>query len=306
MIEVRNLTKAFGDFAAVNDISFTIGDQAGIVGLLGPNGAGKTTTMRLLTGYLTPTSGEVRINGLSPRDEETLVELKRSVGYLPETTPLYPEMLVSEYLQFMGQARGMSEEQLESSAVEMIEKLSLGSHLYTPIALLSKGFRQRTALAGALIHRPRVVILDEPTSGLDPNQILEIRELLREIGRSAILILSTHILQEVEDVCERVIIINRGRITADAKTSALKKRTAYSVVVRGQGVERRLSGLPVVSACRPVPAPGLPEGYQRYECELNADSPEVVFGELARSGWEVREFTPVAQSLQEVFRELTH
>ena len=304
MIEVRNLTKAFGDFAAVNDVSFQIGDGAGIVGLLGPNGAGKTTTMRLLTGYLSPTSGVVSINGLSPQQEETRVELKRSIGYLAESTPLYPEMLVSEYLQFMGQVRGMTEDDLESSAREMIEQLSLGSHLYTPIALLSKGFRQRTALAGALIHRPKVVILDEPTSGLDPNQIAEIRTLLVELGRRTTLILSTHILQEVEDVCERVIIMNRGKITADAKTSTLRRRTAYTIVARGPDVDTRLKASRLVTSVL-VSRENLPEGFARLECELAEDTPEKLFAEVAGFGWDVREFSPLAQSLQEVFRELT-
>ena len=306
MIEVRNLTKAFGDFTAVNSVSFTIGAEAGIIGLLGPNGAGKTTTMRLLTGYLTPSSGSVSINGLSPQEEDTRVEMKRTIGYLPETTPLYPEMLVSEYLQFMGRVRGMTEDALESSAREMIEKLSLGSHLYTPIALLSKGFRQRTALAGALVHRPKVVILDEPTSGLDPNQIVEIRGLLRELGKEATLILSTHILQEVEDVCERVIIMNRGQITADAKMSALRRRTAYAIVARGMELQSRLKASRLVASVHVAARGEEPEGFVRLECELAEDAPERLFAEVAAFGWEIREFTPLAQSLQQVFRELTH
>lgn len=305
MIEVKNLTKAFGDFTAVSDVSFSIPEQSGIVGLLGPNGAGKTTTMRLLTGYLTPTSGEITINGRSHHNERELVELKREIGYLPETTPLYPEMLVSEYLQFMGQVRGMSDADLETSAIEMIEQLSLGSHLYTPIGLLSKGFRQRTALAGALIHRPKLIILDEPTSGLDPNQILEIRDLLRELGKRATVILSTHILQEVEDVCGRVIIINRGRISADAPTSILRGKAAYVLVAKGENLAKALAAMPLVSECRHVPDVKLTDGYARFECQLSTDNPEQLFAEIAKTGWQVREFAPLSRSLQEVFQELT-
>ncbi len=305
MIEAKNLTRRYGDFTAVRDVSFSIKSKSGITALLGPNGAGKTTTLRILTGYLKPTSGEISINGMSPADEAELVEMKKQMGYLAETTPLYPEMLVSEYLEFIGKVRGLDGERLEKSAVEMIDKLELGSHFYTPIGLLSKGFRQRVGLAGALIHKPEIIILDEPTSGLDPNQISQIRALIQELGKDSTLILSTHILQEVEDICERVIIINRGSIVADQPMSELRDSHSCVLAARGDGIETKLNALDLVKNCRREPAPGHPDGYGLYICELNENAPEKLFARIADAGWEVREFAPLSRSLEDIFRELT-
>jgi len=306
MIEVKNLTKSFGDFSAVRDVSFKIEKKSGITALLGPNGAGKTTTLRLLTGYLKPTSGQVSVAGLSPQDEDGLVELKRKVGYLPETSPLYPEMLVSEYLAFVGQVRGLFGDALEKAGEEMIEKLELGSHLYSPIGILSKGFRQRVALAGSLIHKPEIIILDEPTSGLDPNQISQIRGLIRDLGKQSILILSTHILQEVQDICNRVIIINRGRIVADDATETLTGSSTYAIVAKGKDVAEKLKSFSIVKSSHEQKSGELPEGYRRFVCDLKTDEPQKLFSEISASGWEVREFSPVSRSLQEIFQELTH
>ena len=306
MIEVEKLTKSFGDFTAVRDLTISIKKKSGITALLGPNGAGKTTTLRLLTGFLKPTSGSITINDWSVTSEEELIEIKKRIGYLPETSPLYPEMLVSEFLQFIGQVRGLFGDELEKAAREMIDRLELGSHLYTPIGILSKGFRQRTALAGALIHKPSVIILDEPTSGLDPNQISKIRGLIREMGSDAVLILSTHILQEVEDICERVIIINMGKIVADASISSLQKAHSCGVVVRGKDVMSKLESFSIVRSCTKTEQTGLPEGFQKYICELHDNSPEKLFAEVAASGWEVRELAPSTRSLEDIFSELTN
>ena len=312
MIEVKHLSKRFGDFTAVDDITFSIGERSGITGLLGPNGAGKTTTMRLLTGYLQPSSGEIRMNGLSPEEEEARVEIKRNIGYLPETSPLYPEMLVSEFLEFMGRARGLAGARLETAGRNMVDLLELGSHFYTPIGILSKGFRQRVALAGVLIHDPRIIILDEPTSGLDPNQIAHIRTLLRELSRDRTLILSTHILQEVEDICERVIIISRGRITADASAAVLKGDVlSYNLVARGGRekpgeMARKLEALPFLQSCEALEGePAGAPGYHRFSCVLTEDSPEKLFSWISQTGWEARELSPVSRTLHDFFQEST-
>ncbi len=304
MIEVKEVSRSFGDFTAVRGVSFTVDKKSGITGLLGPNGAGKTTTMRMITGYLRPTSGDILVDGQSVRDEEQLQSIKRRIGYLPETTPLYPEMLVSEFLRFMGEVRGVSGAELEKSAEEMVERLDLGSHLYSPIGILSKGFRQRVALAGTLIHHPEVIILDEPTSGLDPNQISEIRALIQELGKTATLILSTHILQEVEELCSRVIIVNRGRVVADETTAILKSAHACSVVARGADVEKKLSSISIVKSVAKGEAHR--DGFFQYICEVREDAPEKLFAELSGKSLEVREFAPIARSLQSVFEELTN
>ena len=304
MIEVKALSKNYGDFPALQNANFTIGRRNGITALLGPNGAGKTTTLRLLTGYLQATSGRVYINN-QVMNATNHVAIKRKIGYLPETTPLYPEMLVSEYIGFMGRARGLSEEKLEEVGHEMIDLLELGSHLYTPITLLSKGFRQRVALAATLIHKPDYIILDEPTSGLDPNQIQHIRKLIRKLGEKHILILSTHILQEVEDICDRVIILSRGQVVADESASALRSAQAYRIIVKGSNVEKSLGECAIVKNCRSETVSSATAGYGLYVCELKEDKPEALFAHIKKESWELRELAPVARSLQEVFHELT-
>jgi len=224
-----------------------------------------------------------------------------------------PILLVSEYLEFMGRVRGLSGNHLEKRARMMVEQLELGSHLFSPIGILSKGFRQRAALAATLIHDPEVIILDEPTSGLDPNQIQHIRSLIREIGKRSTLILSTHILQEVEDICDRVIIVSRGRIAADERTSELRTtRASCRVAARSDAghaaVQKKLGECNLVQSVeeRSDAEAGLPEGYGVFVCRLSEDSPEKLFAFVAEQGWEVREVAPLTRSLQEIFHELTH
>lgn len=304
MIEFKGITKNFGDFTAVDHMSFSIDTSSGVTALLGPNGAGKSTTMRLMTGYLQADAGEAYIDGLSLSDPEHLVEIKKRIGYLPESSPLYPEMLVAEYLEFIGRLRGMREDHLQSRMDEMIDVLELSSHLFSPIGILSKGFRQRVALAGSLIHDPDLVILDEPTSGLDPNQITHIRELILKLGKTKTMLLSTHILQEVEDICERVIIINRGKIVADTTTRDLKEESmACLITVRGDGVPDKLNSLSMVRSVHPSTQHN--DGFVDYTCEMTENSPEKLFAEVASSGLVVRQFAPVSRSLREIFSELT-
>lgn len=297
MIKVQGLRKRFGTFEAVSDIGFNINEESGIIGLLGPNGAGKTTTMRLLTGYLMPDSGNIEINGISS-SEETLTEIKRMIGYLPESTAVYPEMLVSEFLAFMGKARGLNDEDLESAARKMLDQLDLGSHFYSPLGILSKGFRQRAGIAGALIHNPSIIILDEPTSGLDPNQISQIRDLIRNLGKDKIVILSTHILQEVEDLCERVIIINGGKIVADQPTGELRSAEGLELIATGNSIETSLRNLDGVQSVTFI------ESEDRYLIRGSISS-EKLYDYLKTTDWKVRSFGPLSDALESVFKQLT-
>ncbi len=224
-IEVSHLTKFYGEQAAVNDISFSVG-KGEIVGFLGPNGAGKSTTMKIITGFIPSTSGEVKVCGI-PVDIDSL-ETRRKIGYLPENNPLYLDMYVREYLEFVGKIYHVSN--LKKRVDEMIQQVGLEVEQNKKIGMLSKGYRQRVGLAQAIIHDPEVLILDEPTSGLDPNQLVEIRELIRQIGKSKTVMLSTHIMQEVEAICDRVIIIKTGKIVADNTASELQYEEDHQVV----------------------------------------------------------------------------
>jgi ABC-2 type transport system ATP-binding protein len=224
-IEVSNLTKFYGEQAAVNDISFSV-KKGEIVGFLGPNGAGKSTTMKIITGFIPSTSGEVKVCGI-PVDIDSL-ETRKKIGYLPENNPLYLDMYVREYLEFVGKIYHVPN--LKKRVDEMIHQVGLEVEQNKKIGMLSKGYRQRVGLAQAIIHDPEVLILDEPTSGLDPNQLVEIRELIRQIGKSKTVMLSTHIMQEVEAICDRVIIIKTGKIVADNTASELQYEEDHQVV----------------------------------------------------------------------------
>jgi len=217
MIVVENISKNYGTQKALNNISFSV--QAGeVVGLLGTNGAGKSTLMKILTGYLSPTFGSAKINNFDVVKQS--LEVRRIIGYLPENNPLYNELFVKEYLQFIGNLHGLGNK-LRKRIDEVIEQTGITAEQHKKIGQLSKGYRQRVGLAQALLHEPSVLILDEPTTGLDPNQILEIRQLITELGRERIVFFSTHILQEVEAVCNRIIIINKGEIVADTSSQAI-------------------------------------------------------------------------------------
>ena len=219
-ISVNQLTKSYGSQTAVNNISFSL-QKGQILGFLGPNGAGKSTTMKILSGYISPTSGSASLD-----DEPITVDAlsaKRKIGYLPEHNPLYLDMYVSEYLIFVGELYGLKGDFLKARVLEVIEMVGLKPEKHKKIEQLSKGYRQRVGLAQALIHDPEVLILDEPTTGLDPNQLVEIRKLIKSVGQNKTIILSTHIMQEVEAICDRVIIINKGNLVADDTLVNLKK-----------------------------------------------------------------------------------
>lgn len=219
-IKIQNLSKVYGTQRAVDDISFEV-TKGEIVGFLGPNGAGKSTTMKILTGYVPATDGSAEINGFDVKISP--MQVKSSIGYLPEHNPLYLDMYVREFLEFTGSLYGLKGKTLQIKVAETIEIVGLGLEKHKKIGQLSKGYRQRVGLAQALIHNPDVLILDEPTTGLDPNQLVEIRDLIKSVGKNKTVIFSTHIMQEVEAICDRVVIINRGKIVANGTLSELKQ-----------------------------------------------------------------------------------
>ena len=221
-VEIQNLYKHYGEQEAVSDVSFSVPDGQ-ITAFLGPNGAGKSTTMKIITGYIPASSGEVKVCDLVVSTEN--LETQKKIGYLPEHNPLYDEMYVREYLEFVGGIYKLSD--ISSKVNDVIDRVGLGLEKHKKIGALSKGYRQRVGLAQAIIHDPQVLILDEPTSGLDPNQLVEIRSLIKNIGKEKTVILSTHIMQEVEAICDRIIIINRGKIVADKLIGELKNLEDY-------------------------------------------------------------------------------
>ncbi len=305
MIEVQNLTKSYPTQTAVADVSFSV-KEGEIVGFLGPNGAGKTTTMRVLTGFLPPTSGTARIAGSDVLTHSK--EARASLGYLPESAALYPEMRVREFLAYRARLEGIARGDVRRRVTEAIGHCLLEEVADRKIDNLSKGYRQRTALAGALVHQPPVLILDEPTVGLDPMQIIKIREMIRALGRERAVLLSTHILPEVDAVCDRVLIIDRGRIVAEGTPQELRTRLAGTPIVRAAfkgtvAAREALRALPgVVSA---EEEPGGEETRVRLECAPGADPSEEIFHLAVARGWVLRQLARESPSLEDVFVRLT-
>jgi len=308
MIRVRNLWKRFGETVAVRDVSFDV-RRGEVLGFLGPNAAGKTTTMRILTCYLSADSGEAEVAGYDVFDKP--LEVRRRVGYLPESAPLYMDMGVIECLEFVSELRGIEASQRRGRIQRMIETCGLEEVVQRGIGQLSKGFRQRVGLALTLIHDPDILVLDEPTSGLDPNQIVEIRELIRRIGREKTVILSTHILPEVQVTCDRVIIIDRGQLVASGTPEELASQrgggASVYVEVRGpqEEIEAGLRGLPGVTAL------SWKEGerpeWQRYTLKTSDGQTltEEIFQLAVRQNWVLSELRKEKASLEEVFAALT-
>ena len=301
MIRVEGLTKDYGFRRAIDNLTFDA-QKGEIVGFLGPNGAGKTTTMRILCGFMPPTSGKAEVAGHDVIEES--LEVRRKVGYVPETVPLYPDMTVFEYLKFMADLRRLPD--AENRVDEILEKLSLVDRAEGYIGNLSKGLRQRVGLAQALVHNPEVLILDEPTIGLDPAQIIEVRHLIRELGREHTVLLSTHILSEAQQVCNRVMIINKGRIVAEDTPEMLQARLAGAqrVIVRVSGDSDGLD-----SVIRKVPGVTqvgkIEDGKIEFETEPGRDpSPEVARA-IVNAGYSLLEFRPVGMSLEDIFLQLT-
>lgn len=302
-IHIQNLTKKYGQQTAVDQISLTV--QPGeIVGFLGPNGAGKSTTMKIATGYLPPTDGTVEVNGFDVRTQP--MEVRRSVGYLPEHNPLYVDLYVKEYLRFAGSLHGLTGPELSQRTTDMIELVGLGREQHKRIGQLSKGYRQRVGLAQALLHNPPVLILDEPTTGLDPNQLAEIRQVIREAGRDKTVLFSTHIMQEVEALCDRVVIINRGQIVADGPLTQLRSASAgvgVVVVAEFEGDLANadvLTGIPGVERVEP-----LGRGQYRITAGPDTDLRGIIFRLAADQSLTLVGLRQQESSLEGIFKELT-
>ncbi|MBI5480571.1 MAG: ATP-binding cassette domain-containing protein [Deltaproteobacteria bacterium] len=309
MISVQNLTKRYVDTHAVEDLSLEV-KEGEVLGFLGPNGAGKTTTIRMLTGFLRPTSGTARVAGFDVVDDS--LEVRRRIGYLPENIPLYPEMRVDEYLRYRAALKRVPRGQRQANVDRAVELCGLREERRRIVGTLSKGFRQRVGLADALVHRPPILILDEPTVGLDPNQIREVRELIRDLGQDHTVLLSTHILPEVEMICGRVAIIHRGRLVAEGTPERLRQQLEGGgrvvVELRGPGVDgaeagaalEKLEGVASVTARRRAP-----------DCELevvvagDGDPREAIFRLAVERGWVLLGLRRDAASLEDIFARLT-
>jgi ABC-2 type transport system ATP-binding protein len=301
MIQVDRLSKRYGSFKAVESVHFDIG-RGEIVGLLGPNGAGKTTTMRMLTTYLSPTSGRARLAGHDVLDEP--LEVRRKVGYLPENVPFYPEMRVSEYLRYRSRLKDVPRSQRRRAIGEVVNRCQIGEVEHRLMGQLSRGFRQRVGLAEAMVHDPEILILDEPTAGLDPLQIREVRELIRELGERHTILLSTHILSEVEAVCTRVIIIAQGRIALDDQLSNLRQQNAITVEARGptEAIRAALATIPGVARVVLARREG-EHGWFEVVARESQDLREAIGVKLISSGWPLRQLDLRRSSLEERFAQ---
>lgn len=298
---VSHLTKTYGTQNAVDDISFVAG-KGQILGFLGPNGAGKSTTMKIATCYIPPTSGTIKVCDFDV--QEFPMEVRKNVGYLPEHNPLYLDMYVHEYLHFAGSLHKLNKQTLKSRISEMVEICGLNVEQNKKIGALSKGYRQRVGLAQALIHDPQVLILDEPTTGLDPNQILEIRNLIKNIGKEKTVIFSTHIMQEVQAICDRVIIINRGKIAADSKVSELKNVVSNVTIITAEfdkeintDIIKSIEGVTEV----------ISKGNAKYEIKSQAgkDVRGDIFKRASENNLTLLGLKQEESSIENIFRELT-
>ena len=309
MIHVENLTKYYNDFCAVDHINFDI-NKGEILGLLGPNGAGKTTTLRMLTGYFMPTSGTIRVKDYLL--DEHLLDIKKLMGYLPESAPLYHSMLVFDYLDYVARIRGMDKNQRISRIRQLVNLCGLDEIMHRSISELSKGLNQRVGLAHAMMTDPEILILDEPTSGLDPNQIAEIRDIIRKIGEEKTVILSTHILSEVEATCDRAVIINKGKIVADdimenLKLSAGKQYFIHLDLLNAdfQDVNEKLNKIEGVEKIQRTNDAQNSSLSIRLTCESAIDLRETIYQAIKQTSWVLIEFHQETKTLEAVFRELT-
>lgn len=306
MIEVRNLTKKYGEFVAVDDISFSV-PTGQVLGFLGPNGAGKTTTVRILTCYMPPTSGAVTIDGNDVVEQS--MEVRRKIGYLPESAPLYTEMDVIEYLEFVLALRGGGNGDRSKRIRHVVEMCGLGDVIAKNISELSKGYKQRVGLAQAMIHDPEILVLDEPTVGLDPNQIVEIRNLIKMLGREKTVVLCTHILPEVEATCDHVMIINKGKIVANGTPDSLQRSLAGKAVIRLEIDQSPDTIRPVLMEIEGIEAVKATHHNGTSKCEVvcrqGSDPREAIFRKAVGANWVLLEMSQEVSSLEDVFREMT-
>jgi ABC-2 type transport system ATP-binding protein len=308
MIHVENLTKYYDGFCAVDQITFDM-HKGEILGLLGPNGAGKTTTLRMVTGFLRPTSGSIRVKDYTI--EQHSLEIRKLLGYLPEAAPLYHDMLVYDYLHYVAKIREFAKGKIHPRIRELGELCGLNEVMHKPIGELSRGYKQRVGLAHAMMSDPEILVLDEPTSGLDPNQIIEIREIIKQIGKEKTIILSTHILSEAEATCDRIVIINRGKIVADDSTESLKRKARGESLINislqnatFQLVERELSKIKGIDSITPVDDP---EGATQVivTCQSSVDLWGEIYRKIKETDWLLLDFHQETKTLEKIFRELT-
>ncbi|MGD8471981.1 MAG: ATP-binding cassette domain-containing protein [Desulfobacteraceae bacterium] len=308
MIQVKNLTKYYHALCAVDQINFDI-KKGEILGLLGPNGAGKTTTLRMLTGYLQPSSGNILVKGLSI--DTHILEIKKMLGYLPESAPLYHDMLVFDYLNYVAAIRQINGDQKIGRIRQLADLCGINEVMHQPIGELSKGYKQRVGLAHAMMNDPEVLVLDEPTSGLDPNQIVEIRKIIKEIGKEKTIILSTHILSEAEATCDRIVIISQGKIVADDSTESLKrsaggKNIMYLSLQNADfaAVQSALEGIRGIENVTRIS-----ETPNTLNVSLSYQSPDDlrpdVYRKIKKTDWILLDFHQETRSLEHIFRELT-
>ncbi|MCG2686863.1 ABC transporter ATP-binding protein [Candidatus Parcubacteria bacterium] len=307
MIKVKKLTKKFGDLLVLNELDFEIGENE-IVGLVGPNGAGKTTTMRILTGHLAFDSGEVEVLNNNMANQGKSLLAKKEIGYLAENNPLYPEMLTCEYLRMIGELKQINKDKINDEIKKVVEKAGLEKVYWRPISELSKGFKQRVGLGASILGNPKILILDEPTEGLDPNQRVDIRNLIKEFGKDKTVIISSHVLSEVENTCNRIIIINEGKIVADEKTHDILRKNKQSdilvVEIEGNNIQEKL-----------IDAIGteniISDSFENNRVKLEIKMPDEQeyrpkISELAReNNWIIWEMRVVESKLEDIFRELT-
>lgn len=305
-IQIENLSKHYGRQKAVDGISFEV-RPGEVLGFLGPNGAGKSTTMKMITGYLSIGGGDVKLGGKSVLEHGD--ELRQHIGYLPENNPLYLDMPIIDYLAFCAALQGMDKKAIDGRVREMVSVCGLNVEKHKKIGELSKGYRQRVGLAQAMIHDPEILVLDEPTSGLDPNQIVEIRNLIRELGKAKTVVLSTHILPEVEATCDRILIINKGKIVADGTAEHLRKQATGQEVIKLRIEDgttdsimhelRRLKSIDLVEL--------VDKNLNRFEVQsaTGQSSKRDIFNLCVQQGWVLSELTPLETRLEDVFRDLT-
>jgi len=308
MIEIKNLTKKFGNNTILDSISFSV-KKGEILGFLGPNGAGKTTTMKIITSFWLPTGGDIEVDGKSVLHNSILTRSK--IGYLPETVPLYEDMRVFEYLKFIAEIRGIEKDDIKKRIREVIEDCGLKQVVKKPIEELSKGYRQRVGLAQAIMHEPDILILDEPTTGLDPNQIVEIRDLIKKLGKEKTVIFSTHILSEVSATCDRAIIINKGKIASEGTPEEITRKASGQEIlyikIKGsrEAVLQKLERLENVEKVEEKDKESENVyGYNVYP-KIGVDLREYLSMTVMQSGWSILEFNRKSVTLEDVFRELT-
>jgi len=307
MITIQNLTKYYGDFKAVDDISFEVRDGE-ILGFLGPNGAGKTTTLKMLTCFMPPTMGEIRFNDYNIREHS--MEIRRMIGYLPENAPLYEYMNIREYLDYICDLRDITGSRRKDRMDAMIDTCGLSKMIGKNIGDLSKGYRQRVGIAQAMIHEPDIIILDEPTVGLDPNQIVEIRNLIKRVGKEKTVVLSTHILSEVEATCDRVVIIASGEIVADGSSETLRREMAGKSVIHIElkgGVPEAMQVYSSIAGVENIKELAGSNGTTRLDIDVSKgyDIREAVFKISVEKGWTIYEIHQDDTNLEDVFRQLT-